>query len=318
MSAREVHVTLINKTHSTLNLNKKSLAHGEWIENPPSTIHPGEIVTWRTDSAGFLTGTEGRAYYKDGDENTIELWWDNPYIGSDSNSIYFNGNESSANNYTYYGGYQTERGNNEYVTFTVCEFLPNWMEKFWYNSDKNYKNTILFDIIIPGTNDSGTYAIDSSSPMSPDAPEILTLLNDIDASLVARWAKTQNFDINKQLNAGIRYFDLRVAQNNHSELYIVHGKYSIPVVSLLDAVASFSDKNPYEIIILDFNHFYQMDSSSHDYLANLINQKIGNRLFPLSMRNSITPQIMWNNNKTIIITYAKDESQANNFFEKNP
>jgi hypothetical protein len=172
--------------------------------------------------------------------------------------------------------------------------------------------------MIPGTHDSGTYAIDSSSPMSPDAPEILTLLNDIYASLVARWAKTQNFDINKQLNAEIRYFDLRVAQNNHSEFYIVHGKYSIPVVSLLDAVASFSDKNPYEIIILDFNHFYQMNSSSHDYLVSLINQKIGNKLLPKSMQRGITPRLMWSYSKKIIITYSKETSQGSNFFNNNP
>ena len=315
MSAREVHVTFYNCTDSILTLTSTDKKGGEWVDNPPDTIYPGQTVYWRTDSDGFMTGTEAYAYYQTTDGVSIEVYWDNPYGGTDKSAIYFNGNEAS-DDYTYYGGYQTQRGNVEYITFTACQYRPNWMDQRWYNGSANYKTTPLRDLMLPGTHDSGTYAITSSSYMSPDASDLLKDLGSFEPSLVSRWCKTQNLNTAQQLNAGIRYFDIRVVLGwNEGELWIAHGMYAINIDAFLSDVADFVKSNPHEIIILDFNHFYQFEQHQHDSLVGKISAALGDRLAPSSLGTGATPSDLWNQNKQIIVNYTYYDSDL---FDSNP
>jgi len=94
MSARSVRATFSNGLKVTLHLLGTSLVHGEWTTNPPSTIAPGGTGEWQSDSNGFMTGTEGTCTYQfvytAGAEPTIEsvkMYWDNPFRGSDAYSI---------------------------------------------------------------------------------------------------------------------------------------------------------------------------------------------------------------------------------------
>src|SRR5207245_2706580 len=61
------------------------LPHGEWSSSsqPPDTIAAGDTAVWQSESAGFLTGTEGSVTYRigSGDER-LHIHWDNPYSGS--------------------------------------------------------------------------------------------------------------------------------------------------------------------------------------------------------------------------------------------
>ncbi|MET8161536.1 hypothetical protein ABZT47_34700 [Sphaerisporangium sp. NPDC005289] len=86
-AARSTVVTVTNATGQVLGKAWQDLPHGIWsggIE-PAWTIGPGETVSWRTESNGVLTGTEGRVGYHIGDAGPIaELHWDNPYGGSNS------------------------------------------------------------------------------------------------------------------------------------------------------------------------------------------------------------------------------------------
>ena len=99
MSARSTAVTFTNGTRNTsLLLVDSGLAHGEWSSEPPNVIGPGQDVNWGSQSDGFLTGTEGYVRYFPfpagtddvgvpspvPDDATVYLYWDNPYIGSNS------------------------------------------------------------------------------------------------------------------------------------------------------------------------------------------------------------------------------------------
>lgn len=99
----------------------------------------------------------------------------------------------------------------------------NWM--------KDLKDEIrLKDVVIPGSHDAGTQGM-------------------------VIWAETQEHSVLTQLNSGVRYFDVRVAESG-GELKIFH---SIIKGQKFDDVADmfveFIEKNPTEFLIIDFQHF---------------------------------------------------------------
>ena len=81
-----------NRTASTLTRSDAGLDHGEWSytangndectwsSQPPLTIRPGHCVTWASQSAGFMTGTQGHTSYELPNGDTMSISWNNPYI----------------------------------------------------------------------------------------------------------------------------------------------------------------------------------------------------------------------------------------------
>lgn len=89
MAARSVDVSFTNKSDVVLVLGNTSLLHGEWTTEPPARIEAGQTVSWRSESSGVATGTEGTAYYDIeglGITSRSLFHWNNPYIGSNSYS----------------------------------------------------------------------------------------------------------------------------------------------------------------------------------------------------------------------------------------
>lgn len=92
MAARTVHCYFKNLTDQTLVRESENLDHGIYTDPwfPPQTIQPGAVGEWRSESDGFMTGTEGRAQYSIASNvgtEFIDLWWDNPFIGGNKSSI---------------------------------------------------------------------------------------------------------------------------------------------------------------------------------------------------------------------------------------
>jgi hypothetical protein len=123
----------------------------------------------------------------------------------------------------------------------------------------------LNEIAIPAAHDAGTYAIASAKRTdiifgngdginSPDNKRSKQLLSI--SGLFSKWAKTQERTTAEMLNDGIRYFDIRVCVNEKGELMTCHGLYGASVESMLDDVKKFTEKNPRELVLLGFNHFW--------------------------------------------------------------
>ena len=111
-----------------------------------------------------------------------------------------------------------------------------WME----NIMDSIGDKTLSQIMIPGSHDAGT--------------------NKLVCFVANEWAKCQTTGFKKQLDAGIRYFDLRLAyypKNKKEHWWFRHGDWNARVTlkDLLDAVSSFLKENEKEIVILDFTHF---------------------------------------------------------------
>jgi len=75
------------------------------------------------------------------------------------------------------------------------------------------------------------------------------------------WAyQTQNTSIAEQLQAGTRYFDIRVA-NDAGTLRVFHADLFGPeFLPILADVRAFLEANPSEVLLLDFQHFYGSDA----------------------------------------------------------
>ncbi|KAF7264036.1 hypothetical protein GWI33_000737, partial [Rhynchophorus ferrugineus] len=93
----------------------------------------------------------------------------------------------------------------------LADDLENWME-FLPDAIKSVPINYL---AIPGTHDSFTSDITKDSEVSPDGEDILKQLEwlSIVKVVMANWSKTQAYDVTAQLQAGIRFFDLRVCNN---------------------------------------------------------------------------------------------------------
>lgn len=191
----------------------------------------------------------------------------------------------------------------------------NWMEQLG-NAIGPVK---LRNLFIPGSHDSGSYNITANSGIGPDdgIPGWLQpFINGSDTlrQIAAGWAAAQGQNVYQQLNNGIRYLDLRAATRG-SEIWLLHGFYSVNVDDVLQDVARFVSENRQEIIILDFNHFYSFDSDSYLKLANKLKATFSSNIIPRNFDNkgdylNITVNDIWAKNGQILVLFD-DESTVN-------
>lgn len=123
-------------------------------------------------------------------------------------------------------------------------FYSEWMD---YIKD----DTLIKEIIIPGSHDSGTIGM-----------------------LYA--ARTQNSTILKQLEDGVRYFDVRVEKKKNAELVIYHSiAKGQSFTQVCDDILAFMETNTTELVILDFQHF---KNDSMDDVAAILETRMSKYL----------------------------------------
>jgi len=117
----------------------------------------------------------------------------------------------------------------------------------------------LKDIVIPGSHDAGMSILNGTGGTQGSSINPCNTL-------------TQTQNIGKQLNSGIRMFDLRVGSFKNS-IYTKHsssdcmadavgGGYGERFKDILDSVKAFLDRNKKEFIILTFSHFCPKEASA--------------------------------------------------------
>ena len=118
------------------------------------------------------------------------------------------------------------------------ESLSEWM--------KNIKDdTLISEIVIPGSHDAGTY-------------DMLWL------------GETQTLNIEEQLNVGVRYFDIRV-YNKDDKLIIYHDIINgVDFIPIITSIKQFILDHPSETLLLDFQHF--KNDSQEEVLSILKNE----------------------------------------------
>ncbi|MCM3746585.1 beta/gamma crystallin-related protein [Paenibacillus pasadenensis] len=193
----------------------------------------------------------------------------------------------------------------------------NWMEQV--NAvNPNFASTTLRNVILPGTHDSGTGVFDDAGFDESLAPDLINTSQIyqyvIPTGTVKSQSRTQDYNVAEQLNAGIRYLDLRVGpnqyfsgtsfQNQETTLRTMHGLYGEYMESVLQSTKNFLDANPKEIVVLDFQHFHAMSNTSYTHLKNRIEYYLGDKLVPKSYGVNTTLSTLWNENKRVIVYYG--------------
>lgn len=170
----------------------------------------------------------------------------------------------------------------------------------------------LQHLSIPGSHDTMTYCLNKKSPISHKESRLLRLLAKalpcILQPIVLKWSVTQVLSVTEQLDAGVRYLDLRVAhmlQGSEKNLHFVHMVYtSVLVEDTLTEISEWLEKHPREVVILACRNFEGMTDDLHEYLATCIKNIFGDMLCP---RGEVpTLRQLWARGQQVILSYEDE------------
>lgn len=147
------------------------------------------------------------------------------------------------------------------------------------------KNALVTKIKMLGAHDSFTEGIKLSSKPDPNETGIATnkYVNLFAKGLVVRMSKTQNVSATTMLNAGVRYFDVRVTKVD-DKYYVCHGYLGKDILDYVKEMVDFLGNHDGEFIVFDLQHFYTADGANYelakedyeaffDYVNNYKNDK---------------------------------------------
>ncbi|XP_077994871.1 uncharacterized protein LOC144448481 [Glandiceps talaboti] len=201
-----------------------------------------------------------------------------------------------------------------------------WMTSL-YNIIKN-KN--VSNLIIPGTHDSGTFGITSDNGYLVD--KSFNVFYDLGLPELHLWSRSQTGNFTAQLEAGMRYLDMRIAaitKGGNFEFYWWHGLTGDRIEPGLQEIANFAKINPGEILILEIHSFAIPGNSQSNTLpmtqmqkkkvSDLIFKYLGSGIVPSSLGNNPTVQDILASKRNIM-AYVDDDyviAQHQEWFRKD-
>ncbi|XP_038199047.1 PI-PLC X domain-containing protein 1 isoform X2 [Arvicola amphibius] len=150
------------------------------------------------------------------------------------------------------------------------------------------------------------------SPISGSESRLLHLLGQVApcimGPMVLRWSVTQTLDVKQQLDAGVRYLDLRIAHmqgGSEKNLHFEHMIYTTALVEdTLTEISEWLESHPHEVIILACRNFEGMTGDLHEYLIDCIKNIFGDSLCP---RGDIpTLRQLWAHDQQVIVSYEDE------------
>lgn len=172
----------------------------------------------------------------------------------------------------------------------------------------------LNQLVLPGSHNSATYCFTRASRYSVDQPGLVKYRPPWPvSSVIASWSRTQLRSLVEQLSDGIRYFDIRVG-HQRGEFYSCHGMNGDTISNILSLFVEHAESFPQEVIILDFNHFYNMSHDDHETLTKEIQEVVGSKLWPFHHADVTLNEAHNLNIGPIVIIYHKPEGHKHSFF----
>ncbi|KAM5221155.1 PI-PLC X domain-containing protein 1 [Ctenodactylus gundi] len=167
----------------------------------------------------------------------------------------------------------------------------------------------LHHLSIPGSHDTMTYCLNRKSPISRRESRLLRLLSVVapcvTRPVVLRWSVTQVLDVTEQLEAGVRYLDLRVAHmpgGTERNLHFVHMVYTTALVEdTLTEIAAWLERHPREVVILACRNFEGVSADLHEYLVTCIKNIFGDSLCPRG--DMPTLRQLWARGQQVLVSY---------------
>uniref|UniRef100_A0A673B4V7 PI-PLC X domain-containing protein 2-like n=1 Tax=Sphaeramia orbicularis TaxID=375764 RepID=A0A673B4V7_9TELE len=172
----------------------------------------------------------------------------------------------------------------------------------------------LKHLAVPGSHDSFTFWVDVEAPVGPDqkvyVQYLATMFSAFAKKVMVKWSMTQNMSFREQLDAGIRYFDLRISSKPGEpgiEVFFIHGLFGHKVGRSENILKKYNLRH---VVFLDFNHFYAMDAEHHAYLINMLQEVFGSRLCNDCAVESITLDYLWEKKYQVIVFYHHTSGQG--------
>ena len=201
-----------------------------------------------------------------------------------------------------------------------------WME-FLSTLYPEFTKQNMTQIVIPGSHDSGTYAITPTSPRAADLDSGLVTIskvcNDLHIGLagdiIANFAITQERDVYWQLSMGARYIDLRLQVDSQQSIFCVHGLIGAHLTEILNSLKKWISENPKEVVIVHVQKIYssKFDSKSpslRPILIGYIKAEFINKGVKFCEKEDLKTPIgeLWNKTKTVILLTPDDDEYVDN------
>ena len=132
------------------------------------------------------------------------------------------------------------------------------------NHNRAFGRCTLREVAMPGSHNAGTAAL--TRRISKHAPTIYKAV----PGFIRRWSVCQSLTVGEQLRAGSRYIDIRSAVTSDGKVVYVHANVGRPVEEALSDIGEFINTTTHEVVIVDFQHFYNFRDSDHDAYAEKI------------------------------------------------
>ena len=124
---------------------------------------------------------------------------------------------------------------------------------------------------------------------------------------IKNWSTCQDLTLTQQLELGVRYMDLRVAPKPGSEdIYMVHALYGRTVAQCMTEINDFLNQHTKEIVLLDFNHFFDMTAVEHTVLISALMDIFGQKMCQLLDADSLTLENLWSSGLQVIVFYHNE------------
>mmetsp|Transcript_9206 Transcript_9206/g.16730 ORF Transcript_9206/g.16730 Transcript_9206/m.16730 type:complete len:565 (+) Transcript_9206:79-1773(+) len=195
--------------------------------------------------------------------------------------------------------------------FTLNTELASWMGRMV----ESIGDRKLFQVVLPGTHDSGTYGITPNSDVvAPEADDTLEdIINTADIledlrvpqqarNVVSNFSVNQASRISQQLKMGVRYLDLRCYFDG-SQWYITHSLKSISLDNAMEDIQSFLSEYPSEIVVMDFQKCFGVEDCFETLRKYVSAQFEGIGLITEEELKESTYAQLLNNDKSVFINY---------------
>nr|XP_055069820.1 PI-PLC X domain-containing protein 1-like [Misgurnus anguillicaudatus] len=182
------------------------------------------------------------------------------------------------------------------------ESFSDWMSSL----NEKLTKIPLSQLAIPGSHNAMAYNLDvNSSVLEPKKLKALdtVLFRAILRPIVKKWGTAQVKTVSEQLDAGVRYFDLRVAgKPESSDLFFYHGLYTTMTVKEgMTELETWLRQHSKEVVILAFSHFKEMADSQHNDLTSFLKEHFKTKLCPKTQVPSLKD--CWENGYQVILSY---------------
>ncbi|XP_052801861.1 PI-PLC X domain-containing protein 3-like [Mya arenaria] len=205
------------------------------------------------------------------------------------------------------GGKQVEDAHRDRVVLGA-----DWMTGL----PERYRDVPLCCLAIPGSHNSCSVYRDEESNVDqrsdPIYRQYVDHMGELANKISHRWTVTQSLSITEQLDAGVRYLDIRVtARQGDREDLNVYFRNGPNIIIILKEIRRWMDLHPKEVILLDFRVVHKMSQAHHRYLlANMTDDVFRGRLLECTgVVQAVTLRNMSAIDAQIIVFYPKECEQ---------